>query len=110
MGPSNENRQGRLPFDARKPVAHVPPWMPSNTPEHQDALRMIRQERARLEDQRARTIEHWCDHFREGGSEIRLETPRSDPRLHLFANGVCMGVFVTRANGETDFCQTRGEA
>lgn len=107
MGPSSDLRQMRLPLDARKPVAYRPPWMPSNTPEHSDALRMIADERRRLEDQRARCIESTCAHYRTHGS-IRLERPHTDPRLHLFVNKRCAGVFVTRASGETEFCQHNG--
>lgn len=108
MEPSNDFRQQRLPLDARKPVAYRPPWMPSNTPEHQDALRMVREEQRKLDEQRARCIETACANFREGGSEIRLVKPDNDPRLHLFCNGKLAGVFVTRANGETDFVTTKG--
>lgn len=107
MGPSNDFRQQRLPLDTRKPVAYRPPWMPSNTPEHQDALHMIVDERRRLEDQRAHCIESTCAHYRTHGS-IRLEKPRTDPRLHLIVGGKVAGVFITKDNGETDFVQVKG--
>lgn len=107
MGPSSDFRQQRLPLDTRKPVAYRPPWMPSNTPEHADALRMVRDECRRLEDQRARCIESTCANYRTHGS-IRLENPTTDPRLHLLVNGRCVGVFVTGATGETTFCEVKG--
>lgn len=106
MGPGSDLRQMRLPLDARKPVAYRPPWMPSSTPEHAEALRMIADERRRLEDQRARCIESTCAHYRRHGS-ITFENPKTDPRLHLFVNRRCVGVFVTMANGETDFEQVK---
>lgn len=106
MGPSNNFRQQRLPLDTRTPVAYRPPWMPSDKPEHADALRMIADERRRLEDQRARCIESTCANYRAHGS-IRLENPTTDPRLHLLVNGRCVGVFVTMANGETEFVQSK---
>ena len=106
MGPRSDFRQQRLPLDTRKPVAYRPPWMPSNTPEHADALRLVRDERRRLEDQRARCIESTCAHYRTHGS-ITFENPKTDPRLHLFVNKRCVGVFVTRATGETEFCQVK---
>lgn len=109
MDPSNDFRQMRLPLDARKPVAYRPPWMPSNTPEHSEALRMIAEERRRLEDMRARFIDQICDQYREGGSEIRLVRPDLPPRdLTLVVNGKVAGVFVEEKSGLV-FRQCKGE-
>ena len=91
MGPSNDFRQMRL---------HEQPRV---TPLRADA-ELIR--RRAQEEQRATCIDYWCDHFREGGSEIKLLRPNTDPRLHLFVNGKLAGVFIER-NGETSFCSVK---
>lgn len=95
MGPSNDFRQGRLPFDARKPV-------------HREARAMWLAEQHRIEDMRASFIDQICDRYREGGSELKLIRPNGDPNLHLFCNGKFVGVFVEEKSGLV-FRQHKGE-
>jgi len=87
MEPSNDFRQQRLPFDARKPV-------------HAEARAMWLAEQHRIEDMRARFIDQICAQYREGGSEIRLVRPELPPRdLTLVVNGKVAGVFVEEKSG-----------
>ncbi len=99
MGPSNDFRQGRLPFGIGRACEQL-------RPEYRAKVDRWAEQR-KSEEQRASCIDYWCDQFREGGSEIRLERPESDPRLHLFVNGKCRGVFV-EVRGRTEFCQVEG--
>lgn len=95
MGPSNEFRQGHLPFGLGRAATLFP-----------DAWRE-KVQRWRAEDARASFIDGVCDQFREGGSEIKLHKPNGDPRLHLFVNGKLAGVFV-ESNGAITFQQVKG--
>lgn len=98
MQPSNDFRQGRLPFGITR------------TPEHRDARTMVSRELHRIEDMRARFIDQICDQYREGGSEIRLVRPDLPPRdLTLVVNGKVAGAFVEEKLGLV-FRQANGEA
>ena len=98
MGPSSDFRQQRLPFGLGRACEQMRPEYRAKVDRWADVRRQ--------EEQRASCIDYWCDQFREGGSEIRLEKPETDPRLHLFVNGKLAGVFVER-NGASSFVQSK---
>lgn len=97
MGPSSDFRQQRLPLGLGRAATLYP-----------DDFR-AKVQRWRAEDARARFIDETCDQYRDGGSEIRLEKPDTDPRLHLLVNGKLAGVFIETKDGAIRFEQTKGE-
>lgn len=98
MGPSNDFRQGRLPFGLGRACEQMRPEYIAKTDRWA--------EQRQREDQRARCIDDTCAPYRRAGRDVQLHKPETDPRLHLVVDKIVLGVFVER-NGVTSFVQSK---